>query len=70
MKAKVNILAKPHLYTTSFSHCAAEEKDRASQAYCPLAMTSLASRPLTVVFWSGNETSCTHAYKIRKWHRQ
>ena len=30
MKAKVNILAIPHLYSTSFSHCAAEEKDRAS----------------------------------------
>ena len=38
-------------------------KDRASHAYCVLVSLPDQDRGL----WSGNETLCTHAYKIIKW---
>ena len=39
--------------------------------YCPLAISLVySSRFQTndLGLWSGNETSCVHVYKIRKWH--
>ena len=46
------------------------QKDRASHAYRQLAISPVYwSRFQTddSGLWSGNETLCVHAYKIRKW---